>query len=369
MKNPFPTFGALLARLRELPSPRDRRLRFDPLLFLHELASMLRSGISVHQALAFSAEGFRPRVRRRIDSVRERVEAGLPLSEALETLPDRWIPRVLIASVAAGEKTGRLPDLLDEVTREYERIVLIDRRIRSTLVYPLAVLTFGLLVLMVLVEHELPTFAAIYHAAGQPPPFLSEIVRSIWYTAGIPLLVLVPALLSYLLLTLGRPFRFSKLRPIGRFLAGWIPIVRGLHSALLEVRFARTLRVLLDGGVPFPEALELCEPVVADRSAGRAIVAAASRIRDGAAPSQALAGLPFLSPSYLWFLSGSEGRGDFIEITRAMADAANERFCTRIEIAERVIEPASVVVLGLVLGTATIAMYQPLFGLSRLAGH
>jgi len=336
---------------------------------LRELASMLRSGVPMDRALTLLGEGRKSRVRDRLAEVRNRVEAGEPLSEALQALPRRWVPDVVRASVAAGERSGRLPELLDEVVREYERLGLIDRRLRSVFVYPLVVLFFGLFTTQVIMSKVMPVFSVLYVNTGMEPPFLARFVRSVWTHLGPVLWIVIPLALVYIAVTTSKknPFRGAS-GPL-QGLAWRLPLVRGLRRALVEVRFAQALRVLVATGMPLPEVLDLCEEIVADDIAGQAIVESCRRIRDGEAPSVALRGLTFLSPAFLWFLTDTEVRGDFVEVTSAMADAAEDRFLTRVEVMERILEPATTTLLGLIVGTVVIAFYQAIFQLTTTAGN
>jgi len=367
MREHFPTFAEIPRRLAELLGLARGRFRlFDPLVLLRELASMLRAEIPLPQALAIVAEGQPPSVRQRLAAVRERVEAGERLSSALEALPTSWAPEVLRATVAAGERAGRLPELLDEIAEELERLNLLDRRLRGIMVYPLCVTILAVLVFSIVFSKVIPVYATLYENLGATLPWMFRVVARVWLTidAFVPLFVL--AGFGYLLYVLVRPRSLGPATFFGRLVARHTPVLRDLRRALLEVRFARTLRALLDAGLPLPEALDRCEPVVADDRAGREIIDACRRIRDGEPPSEALAELRFLSPAFVWFLRDTERRGDFIEVTAAMAEAAEQRFVTRVEVVTRVAEPVSVVVLGVMVGAVVISVYQTIFGLIPL---
>ena len=369
MKKQFPTFHKWLMTInagvwRVVAIP----MGFDLLQMLRELASMLRSGVPMDRALALVSEGRNARVQSRMRKVQERVEAGEPLSDALGALPRAWAPNVVRATVAAGERAGHLPELLDEIVHEYERLGLIDRRLRSVLIYPLFVLLFGLITVHILMWKVMPTFAVLYSALGGELPALARFVRSAWTILGPVLWIVVPITLGYLLRSIYRRMRFSGASGPFVGLAWKLPVVRGLRRALIEVRFARSLRVLVGSGMPLPEALDLCEEIVGDDLAGQAIVESCRRIRDGETPSVALRGLRFLSPSFMWFLTDTETRGDFVEVTSAMADAAEDRFLTRVEVIERFLEPATTVLLGVIIGAVVIAVYQTIFQLTTLTG-
>jgi general secretion pathway protein F len=368
MRKWFPSFMNLVARGGRLLGfgTGAMVLRFDPLTFFRELASMLRSGVTLPEALTFAADDFPVTARRRLDAVREQVEQGLPLSVAVQQLPEAWAPKVLRATIRAGERSGRLPDLLEELTREQEKLGALNRRVRGAMVYPLVVLVIAGL-LLVPVMSSLPPLISTFAQAGAAPPWPVVLLSKIY-----PLLEVLTLLLAFslvaLVISIYRPAGPGTLAVLARKLTSKLPIIRGLHRALLEVRFARTLRVLLEAEVALDEALEMCREVVADHRAGGDLVAGAQAIREGIKPSTALRGLRFLSPAFLWFMTGSERRGDFVEVVSAMAETAEERFLTRLETAEQLLEPAGTVVIGAIVGSLVIAIYHGIYSLIWAVG-
>jgi general secretion pathway protein F len=368
--------------------------RFEPQVFFRELASMLRSGIALPEALTFSAESFPAPVRHRLDQVRDQVTQGQALSEALSLLPEAWAPKVLRATVAAGERCGRLPELLEELAREQERLAALNRRVRAVLVYPLAVLAFAGMTLYPIMQ-SLPVLRHSFSKTGTPFPWPVDLLVRLYPVLGL-LAIIITVVLIMIVFSIVKPswagslsLAAPQLRPfkllarvvkpiinglsrLGTMLVElttiWLPMLRGLRRALLEVRFARTLGVLIAADVPLDQALELCRDVVGDQRAGHELIESAAAIRDGTRPSEALHGLQFLSPAFLWFIAGSEHRGDFVEVVSAMAETAEERFLTRLEAIERVLEPAGTVVVGVIVGSMVVALYHAMYSLVGAVG-
>lgn len=347
---------------------RGKLVFFDPTLVFRQLASMLRSGVGLPQALGYLAEEFDGRVNRRLLAVRDRVEAGEPLSAAMAQLPSRWLPIETLAAIAAGERTGRLPEVLDGLARERELALGFTARMRGVVVYPLLLLVMAGLVLSIVLGKVIPTFAALYAALGSTLPWGTRMVIAAWQPVVVPLVFVS----LYLLARSVRAW-FDPALPIlpfglGSKLGRRLPFFRGIHLSLLEMRFARTLALLLEAGVPMPDAIDLTAAVIGPSDDATALADAARKVRDGVRPSEALAGLPFLSPSFLFFLGDSEKRGDFVEISRAMAVAAEERFESRVDVATRILEPATIVAVGVLIGFVVIHLYAPLFGLYGKVG-
>jgi general secretion pathway protein F len=378
MSTQFPTFQSWYRTAAErsrafggwlLMLPPFRGLLLDPHLLLRELAATMRSGLPLPQAVA-SLMADQPRIiRRHLEALSERLAAGEPLSEAIDALPRSWYPSNLGAMIAAAERAGTVPQLLEELSQELMSLSSLERRLSMTLVYPMVVLAFAGVILTVVISKVMPVMSAMYVGLGEESlprvsAFLVDVIGPwmsvvVWICFGIAL-VLVWGLRG--------PSRYGAIGSRLRAVARRLPIGRGLYAGAVELRFSRLLRLLLEGGIPLPEALDLCRTAIDDRRAGRAIVEAADRIRAGDPPSDALRGLGFLSPSFLWFLEGSEARGDFLELTRMMCETAQERLELRIDGTRRVMEPMVVVALGIVVGSIVIGCYQPMFNLIRLVG-
>lgn len=345
-----------------------RLWHFDRGLFCRQLASMLSSSIPLPQALAYLADEFRPSIARHINSVRQRVTEGEPLSVALGQIPSAWIPVPWRAAVAAGERTGRLPAILEMLASEIETVEEAGHQARDLLVYPVVVLALAGGIVHIVLWKVIPVYTALFAAVRTPLPLGTRALIRAGNLLSGPILMVLGLVVLYLLLLVFAP----RLRlPLRRQLLSsllHLPVVRQLWLSVVELRFARSLRVMVDAGVPLPEALNRCEEVVGDTRAGRQLAEAARRIREGEPPSRALAGVGAVTPAFVWFMAGTEQRGDFLDITAAMAEAAHEKLQTRIQIAVRVLEPLSILVLGLVIGFIVVNIYWPMFKLSTLVG-
>jgi general secretion pathway protein F len=372
----FPTFSRFFRALPEAARAvargifggwdRARLGRFDSGLFCRQLASMLAGNIPLPQALAYLADEFAPDIAERIGAARSAVAEGRPLSEALAELPDAWVPATWRAAVAAGERSGRLPEVLEMLASESETVEEAARQARGLLVYPLTVLCIAGLVVSVVFWKVIPMFTSLYGALRAELPLGTRAMIAAARFLSTPASFVLGGLVLYVLLVIFVPRLALPLRgPITRLLLR-LPVVSSLWLSIVELRFARSLRIMVDAGVPLPEALDRSEQVVGDSRAGVELVRAARRIREGELPSEALKGVGAIAPAFVWFIAGTEQRGDFLDITAAMAEAAQEKLRTRIQLVLRVVEPVSIVCLGLIIGFVVIHIYWPMFKLPTL---
>lgn len=346
-----------------LTASRLGRRSLDPAFLYRQTASMLRSGLPLPQALAFLGDELGKSPAAILARARARVEAGEPLSRGLEELPARWVPPADRAAIAAGEAHGRLVEVLESLAADRERFAETESRIAAAATYPLTVLALAGLVTMIVLWKVVPTFAALFASARTIVPSLSAEL---------------PVSTRFLLWTGDHLLLYAAL--VAACVAAWklggrerllprLPFAREVVSSSLELRFARLLSLLLSAGVPFDAALARCAAAVGDREAQGALEEAATRARSGEPPSAVLKATGLLSPGFLYLLAGSEQRGDFLEVTRAMAEAAEERLSAALDLAQRVFEPASVLLLGAVIGLIVVGAYSPMFELVGLVGY
>jgi type II secretory pathway component PulF len=357
----LPTFsrlaGGLAARLSGSGPARRLALRkFDRGLFYRQLASMLRGGVPLPQAVGFLTDEFRAEVAARLEELRRTLESGTPLSAALAPFPEAWLPREDRAAIAAGERAGRLPDVLDGLAADRERQVVLRNRVRSVMAYPLTVLALVVFVATILIAKHLPTVEALYASLKAEVPATTRVFLGLSGLVARWSWLAIPAFVVWRVWLRGR-------------IAPRLPVVRTIDASLVELRFARLLALLLEAGVPFDEALALCEPGAGRPELSRQVRDAVDRTRRGERPSDALRGLTFLSPVFLWFLSGAEERGDFVAVTAAAAETAEERYVATLDLAQRIAEPVTVVLLGLLVGLLVVACYAPMFQLVPLVGY
>lgn len=359
---PFPTFSRFLLGLLRLPGSAFRRARglalrkFDAGLVYRQLGSMLRGGVPLPQAVGFLTDEFRPPVAARLAEVRDALEGGAPFSAALGRLPASWVSPEDRAAIAAGERAGRVPEVLDGLAADREREVVLRNRVRSAMAYPTVVLALAAFVVVVVLWRVAPTYSALYASLWGNLPLATRVLIAVANTGLHALWIAIPLGLLWF-------FRFR-----GQVLRR-LPVFRTIDASLVELRFARLLSLLLASGVPLDEALALCEGGAGRPDLAAQVRAAAESVRGGRKPSEALRGLSFLSPVFLWFLAGAEERGDFVAVTGAAAETAEERYLATLDLAQRITEPLCIALLGVVVGFLVVACYGPMFRLISVVGY
>ncbi|HYF25834.1 MAG TPA: type II secretion system F family protein, partial [Baekduia sp.] len=163
-------------RSREINIKLFQRVKADDLcVFTRQLATMVSSGMTILRALyVLEAQTEHDLLKETIVAVRKDVEAGLPLSDAMERHPKVFNP-LFVAMTRSGETGGMLDQSLLRVADQLEKDAELRRQVKSAMAYPIVVLTFSFLVLIALVAFLVPVFVGIFEEFGGDLPFITKI--------------------------------------------------------------------------------------------------------------------------------------------------------------------------------------------------
>jgi general secretion pathway protein F len=339
-----------------------RRARLSLVAFSNELVALLEAGLSLVEAIDALTEKERDEsVRQLLEGVRRRLYEGQGLSTALAEFPSVF-PSLYVATVRASERSGAIPEALRRFVAYQQQIDLLKKRLINASIYPAVLLAAGSLVMLFLVAYVVPRFSGIYEEIGGELPFASKMLMQwgrLLDAHGLAVLVgflACAALASYGALQPG--FRAV----LGRTLAR-IPTV-GYRIELYQLaRLYRTVGMLLRGGLTVVTAFEMTRGLLAVASRPR-LAAATRAVREGRALTDALASQGLTTPVAERMLRVGERSGNMGEMMERIAAFYDEELSRFVDVATRLIEPAMMTVIGLVIGLIVVLMYFPIFELA-----
>lgn len=350
-----------LADTTEAARPWRRRTRFPLQLFSQELAVLLDAGITLLEALnTLREKETQPGVRAALDAVVEQIEQGQPFSTALHRQPQAF-DELTCAIVAANEKTGQLSTALAQHARYLAWVDALRSRLVTALIYPLMLLGVGSAVILFLLLYVLPRFAGILEATSGDLPWASVVLIQFGQTAGAhPGLVLggLAAMAGAFVAILRHAAVRRRLQAMLWTLPGLGPRLRMLALA----RLYRSLAMLLAAGVPALAALRIVVGVVAPpwRSNVRA---AAERIERGERLSAAFEAQDLSTPVARRMLRVGERSGEVAAMLERAAAFHDEEVARLTELLTRLVNPALMLVMGVLIGGIIVLMYLPIFQL------
>lgn len=325
------------------------------------LATLLEAGFPLDRALG-TVRGLvgRDDVAAALSEVREGVRSGDTLSEALEDREDVF-PRIAVGMVRAGERGGRLAEALGRLARHLEREEELRSRVLSALLYPALMAGVGGTALLVLVFYVLPKFVGILEETGAALPTSTALLLGAtdflgrwWLPLLLGVLGLGGAVAAWARSERGRARISAALLRL--------PVVGPLRRRMAAARFGRSLAELLESGLPIVSALDAASASLADPAAADDVEAARRRVRAGRGLADALRQGRAFPPLFLRMTELGEEGGRLPEMLGRAADVAEEELERRLERLVRLVEPAMVVLFGVVVGFVALSLLQAIYG-------
>jgi general secretion pathway protein F len=345
-------------------APRAGRHGIDEEQFARDLSLMLRSGLSVMEALNTSRERSSGSAARSVDHLITRLQQGDSLSQAL-TLGGHFSP-ALLACVKASELSGDLGESLERFAANAMRMRLMRGKLISALVYPMLLVGVAFLVVVFLLVYVVPRFAMVLESAQQELPAMSRLLIALGHVLnGVP--ASVWASLGGLFLLgvwqVWRLVRSGRLAAVAVAAAARLPWLRGLVRAFGLGQMTRSAAMLTRSGIPALRALAMCRDLLTppDRPGLDQALAQASA---GAPLAGALHAEGLLDNLGLRVLRVAEQTGALDLALDRLADIHENQLERQLERAGRLIEPIVMLGIGVVVGGIVVLMYLPIFQLA-----
>ena len=349
------------------PQKRRRLKTRDFLVFNQELATLLRAGLPLVQSLDI--------LRQRVDDaglkavlndVHDRVRAGAALSEAFEA-QGNMIPGMYTASLLAGEKSGGLEDVIRRYVAYVKVIASVKRKTVSAMVYPMILLTLSTIVVAIIVLRVVPEFEGFYRGFGAELPIATRMIVAVSQFLRTYILFLALAIGGAVgggWYWLRRPGRGAMLdRLILR-----VPVAGTIAGRFATAQLTRTLATLLGGGIPLVNALDVASNALGNRFFADQLTLVGQRVREGESLAAALAERGVFPTVALKMVEVGESTGALQEMLTSVADFFDEEIDTQLGRFITIIEPALLVIMGIVIAGLLLALYMPLLQLGTVLG-
>jgi len=339
-----------------------RRARLSLVAFSNELVALLEAGLSLVEAIDALTEKERDEsVRHLLEGLRRRLYEGQSLSVALGEFPSSF-PTLYVATVRASERTGAIAEALRRFVAYQQQIDLLKKRLINASIYPAVLLAAGSLVVLFLVAYVVPRFSGIYEDIGGELPFASKMLMQWGRLLDAHGLAVLAGFLACVALAGYGVLRSGFRAAVGR-LSARIPMVGHQIELYQLARLYRTVGMLLRGGLPVVTAFEMTRGLLA--AAARPQLAAATRaVSEGRSLTDALAAQGLTTPVAERMLRVGERSGNMGEMMERIAAFYDEELSRFVDVATRLIEPAMMTVIGLVIGLIVVLMYFPIFELA-----
>jgi general secretion pathway protein F len=344
--------------------PLRRVSRKDLMLFTQELANLLESGMPVDRALFVLAEHTeKSALRDVIRDIYAEIRRGRSLSQALGG--HALFPPLYVNMVRAGEVGGILEGVLKRLAQFLETTQSLRDEIVSALIYPLLLTSVGGVSVVVLLFYVIPKFAAVFADMGQQLPGstlflmnLSGVLVGYWWMIAGGLAALVLVVRAYARTAEGRLFiDEQKMR---------LPVVSDLHMKLVIARFARTLGTLLQSGVPVLAAIGVSRGVVGNEAAAERLKDLEDGVRKGRGIAGPLRECGVFPGIVAQVIAVGEEAGNLDAAFMLVAERFEAESKRTIKSLVSLIEPALIIVMGVVVGFIVVSMLLAVFSINEI---
>lgn len=324
------------------------------------LATLTDAGLPVVKALTILEGQQKPGpVKRVLAAIVEDVSSGTSLSDALGKHPKQF-DRLLVNMVRAGEASGELDAILNQLADYLEKSQGVRDRIKGASIYPTVVLIVAVTLLVLIFILVIPKFEVIFEGFQIELPWQTRTLISTsrwivdhWYVVfGVPIFLYTCHFVAMR--------RAVKYRLFMHGLAMRLPLVGPVLKRILVARFARTFGTLVQSGVPHLEGLEIVRNSLGNDRVALAVEGVRTRVREGEGMAVPMGESRVFDDVVVNLVSVGEATGELDRMLLRVADAYDSEVNRRLDAMFKVFEPALLVGMAGVVGFIVIALFLPL---------
>lgn len=336
----------------------------DISLFCKQMSVMLESGIPLNNAVdILEQQATSKNLKSSLKIVSKSLKEGSQLSKAMLD-QEGMFPDLLIRMVQAGEKTGKLDEVLEKMSEHYTKELKTSRQIQGAMIYPAVLAFLAVGAVLALLYIVIPSFSGIFEQSGMAMPLptrivlaASNFVRSYWYILFGVTGILVFLFLRYRSTEAGR-YQLDRLKLN-------LPVIKGPMQKIVTARFASTLAILTSAGIPLVEAIES-----AAATTNNAVVIEKMKIaNEGLQKGERLTGMitstGLFPPMMLSMVKIGEESGSLESMLVKTSDYYEEELETAIKQLLSLLEPAMIIVMGVIIGGIVASVMLPMFELAH----
>ncbi|WP_370980673.1 type II secretion system inner membrane protein GspF [Agaribacterium sp. ZY112] len=336
-------------------------------LFTRQLASLVLSGLPLDEVLAAAAKQTRkPVVKSIILQVRSRVVEGLSLAQAMAELP-KVFDNLYRAMIKAGESSGYLGPVLEQLAEYTERSQETSHKIKSAMIYPIVMVCVSVIIVSILMVKVVPQLVGMFESNSRELPGITAFLIGLsdfLVAYGVFVLMAFTALIAVLQWLLKDP----KRKRVWHKMQLKLPLFGGFILQSETARYSSTLGLLAQSGVPLLEALKIASQVLNNLTLKEASVQVAVMVQEGASLSKALDQVDVFPPLLVQMAASGEANGKLSEQLLYAARNQERELEFSVNAAMSLMEPAMILFMAGMVGFIVMAILLPIFEMNDLAG-
>ncbi|HEY1209542.1 MAG TPA: type II secretion system F family protein [Terracidiphilus sp.] len=336
------------------------------LIFNQQFLTLIRAGLPILGSIQMLAKNQKnEHFAAQLDDIATRVKTGDALSTAFEA--QSGYPVMYTTTLLAGERSGNLQEVLERYISFQRTALTFRKKLVTSLIYPCVLLVLVCCLMFFMLVFVVPQFATLYDELGSKLPAMTMHLLAFGK-------FLRHNLLWILLIIVGIAFggyRFSITERGRDFFDGVrvrLPIFGKIWLKYQVALFARTLSTLLTGGLPLVPSLETAARSIGSRRVSKAVTNSITTVREGRSLADALIQTKVFPDLAAEMISVGEQTGALPQMLNSVSEFFEEDVATALTAALALIEPAILIIMGVVVIFILISLYLPIFSLGQTTG-
>lgn len=343
-----------------------RRLSaLDRVLFTRQLATLVASSLPIEEALsAVAQQSEKQHVNALIMGIRSKVLEGHSLADSLREYPSSFSD-LYCSSVAAGEQSGFLDKVLENLADYLDRQFESTRNVEMALLYPVALLVLAFAIVGALMVYVVPDMIGVIQDTGQTLPWftvlligMTDTLRDYWWA----ILIVVVSMVLSVRWALSQP----NLRIMWDHRKFSMPLVKRITRSANAARYANTLSILTSAGVPLVEAMNIASDVVSNTWLRRALKEATQTVSEGMSLRLALEQVGQFPPMLLHMVGSGEQSGELDTMLSRVATYQQAEVERIVSTLVKMFEPLMLLIMGGVVLFIVMAILLPILSMNQL---
>ena len=340
----------------------------DVIYFATQLAVMVDTGVPLADALdAIAQPSNNLALQSLVADLTEQVKGGMEFSRALERHP-KVFSRIFVALMQASEASGTMGQMLQRVSEYMEQERTMRKRVKGALTYPIAMVCFSTTVVVAMLVFIMPRFEKIFSSRGAALPVPTRILlatsRSMltyWWAYTLALGTVIAGVWLY-----------SQTKSGSRFLDRMridLPVIGKMFRTNCLARSLRTMATMVSSGISMLDGLNITSKVAGNYYYERIWTNLAEGVKEGGTLSDQLSQIKLIPPSVSRMIAAGERTGRLSTVMNRVAGFCEEELKVSTQTVTSMIEPAMIVVMGLIVGGIAMALLLPVFSITKVVAQ
>ena len=339
----------------------------DIAVFCRQFYVMLDSGLSIGKALNILIEqGEKPKIREALIGVNGDLKRGETLANSMRKRKDVF-PNLLTSMIDAGERSGNLDIILKRMAEYYEKETKIRGKIKSAMIYPIVLGVVAIIAITFILTFVMPTFVQMFEENNVDLPTSTKMVLGTSKMLGkygiIIFLILVTAIIL-----LGKYLKSEEGQYKLSVINLKIPVIKKLTQKIIVSRFTRTMGIVSSSGMSLVTSIEIVASVVGNKIAEKELLKVKEKVLKGEGLGDSIMKIKIFPPMLASMVKVGEEAGSLDSILDKTADFYDDELEREIQTATALIEPAMIVVMGIIIGFLLISILTPMFKMYNSIG-